>query len=530
MRRFWHTFVALLTLTTPATAGVPADEFISLGASPDLAAYLASVSSSEGGWTSENTFGCAGAFQFCPGTLERYYSGSKQDFLNDPKAQLDAYMKYAQDEWSKAQQNGLTSAIGHEVCYNGVCRIIDESSILKACQFGCGTGGKLDNFIRNGYSCDGPNKTSDGYGTSICQYLVSGGGYNIGDITGNQTTPQQPPTPVGGGGGGGIGQSESSGAFGSIASFTAALNRLSESVAGKIIILSQQGSAYHSIALLILTAIAVLYFAWILAAYAIGRASAAITLGRALVAGFAMALFLTYAVVVTAISWASYGIATMLQTATLGSDDAFAPMAYLIKVATNITFRDGDGAWAALSTSGSMAAAGLAVAFLFIQAAYLLAIVWATIAPLIGFFALKLVGLVAVPFMMAGKLEFIFAGWLRQLLSLAIFVVIVNAVVIANTLLVALAFNLPFSAGSVGQTAVSGLFATALIIAIMLFGIVAIFQAQRIAASWASAGASKISRTSHTITGFVSRSVTQLRAPRPAPAASTPGATTPARS
>src|SRR5271155_1998937 len=50
-------------------------------------------------------------------------------------------------------------------------------------------------------------------------------------------------------------------------------------------------------------------------------------------------VFMTYGEVVRAFSAAPYAIATTLQTATLGSDDAFAPMVYLIKVGTNISFR-----------------------------------------------------------------------------------------------------------------------------------------------------------------------------------------------
>ncbi len=507
MRSLWKALLGLLLLQGTATAAVPVDELIAVGAPPSLAPFLSSVTVNEGSWGSQNQFGCAGAFQFCPGTLEQYYKGSAQDFLNDPKAQVDAYMQYAQDEWGKAQRNGLTSAVGHEVCYNGVCTTITESSILMACQFGCGTGGKLDNFIRNGYSCDGPNKTTDGNGTSICKYLVSGAGHNIEAITGNASPETGSPEIPGGGGSPGIGQGETTGNFATIAAWTATINRFNQNIAGKLIDLVQEGSDLYRIGVLLLTAIGALYLVGVITLYAIQRATGAQTLGRLAYAGFVAALFATYAVVATVISWTPYSIASLLQSATLGSDDAFAPMAYLYKVVTNVEFRDDEGGWSALGGTGGFAAAGFAVGFLFVQTVYLLAIAWATIWPIVYFFALKLIGLVTIPFMMAGRLEFVFAGWIRQIISLAIFVLLVNAVLIANVLLVSYAFNIQFSADTVGQTIVSGLLARAIIVAVILFGTVAIFQAQRIAAAWAGAGTALSTSFTRTLTTMVSRGI-----------------------
>jgi hypothetical protein len=506
-RTLWKALLCLLLAHGVAAAAVPVDELIAVGVPPNLAPYLSSVTVNEGSWSSTNQYGCVGAFQFCPGTFEQYYSGSQQDFLNDPKAQVDAYMKYAQDEWAKAQRNGLTSAIGHEVCYNGVCTTITESSILMACQFGCGTGGKLDNFIRNGYSCDGPNKTTDGNGTSICKYLVSGAGHNVEDITGNASPETGAPSIPGGGGGSGIGQSETTGNFASIGAWTATINRFNENIASKLINLVQQGSEFFKIGMMFMVAIGVLYLAGVITLYVFQRATAPQTLGRMIYAGFVMAIFVTYAVVVTVVSWTPYSITALLQSATLGSDDAFAPMAYLYKVTTNIQFRDQAGGWSALGGDDSQASAGFAVAFLFVQTAYLLAIAWATIWPIVYFFALKLIGLAALPFLLAGRLEFVFAGWLRQIMALAIFVLLVNAVMIANVLLIAFAFNIQFNAPTSGQTIVSGLLARALIIAIILFGTVAIFQVQRIAAAWAGAGAALSTGFSRTLTTIVSRGI-----------------------
>lgn len=174
----------------PAPAAVSVQDLASAGAQPDFARYLAQVSASEGNWTSVNQFGCVGAFQFCPGTFERYYNGTKDAFLDSPSAQVDAYVRYSRDQWALAGRNGLTSAIGKTVCDDrGNCATITESSILMACQFGCGAGGKLDAFVKNGFSCNGPNNTRDGNGLSVCSYLVRGSGFDIAAVTGSSPAP-----------------------------------------------------------------------------------------------------------------------------------------------------------------------------------------------------------------------------------------------------------------------------------------------------------------------------------------------------
>lgn len=175
---------------TPAPAAVSVQDLVSAGAQPDFARYLGQVSASEGNWTSVNQFGCVGAFQFCPGTLERYYGGTRDAFLNSPSAQVDAYMRYSRDQWALAGRNGLTAAVGKTACDDrGNCATITESSILMACQFGCGTGGKLDAFVKNGFSCAGPNNTRDGNGLSVCTYLVRGSGFEVAAVTGNPPSP-----------------------------------------------------------------------------------------------------------------------------------------------------------------------------------------------------------------------------------------------------------------------------------------------------------------------------------------------------
>jgi hypothetical protein len=114
--------------------------------------------------------------------LQAYWDGSREDFLNSPSAQVAAWQRYERSQWYAAQKNGMTSLIGQQVCYQGTCATVSQSSILKACQFGCGTGGKLYNLAKSGLDCNAAG-TRDGAGTSVCDYLISGAGYNVGCVT-----------------------------------------------------------------------------------------------------------------------------------------------------------------------------------------------------------------------------------------------------------------------------------------------------------------------------------------------------------
>lgn len=180
--------LAVSLLASLALAGETAMSLFNAGMPSECAEYASNVTQSEGSFTSVspavNGIQCYGAFQFCEGTIEDYWSGSKQDFLANPSAQVAAWRQYEQRQWSAAQRNGLTSVIGQQVCYNGTCAVITQSSILKACQFGCGKGGKLDNLVKAGLDCSARG-TSDGAGTSVCKYLISGAGYNVSCITNN---------------------------------------------------------------------------------------------------------------------------------------------------------------------------------------------------------------------------------------------------------------------------------------------------------------------------------------------------------
>lgn len=173
-----------------AFAGQSAASLTDAGMPANCADFAAKVSSSEGNFGSTNPSGCLGAFQFCPGTFERYYSGDAQSFLNDPSAQTAAWTKYEQDSWGQAQKNGLTSLVGQQVCSGSHCTTIDQSAILMACQFGCGARGKLANYAAGG-DCNARN-VKDGNGVSVCTYLVRGAGYDVSCFAGQQSTACAP--------------------------------------------------------------------------------------------------------------------------------------------------------------------------------------------------------------------------------------------------------------------------------------------------------------------------------------------------
>jgi hypothetical protein len=197
-------FLIFLLLPEFAIAGASKQALIDAGMDPKCADYANNVSGSEGGFQSVgkyNGYTCYGAFQFCSakgspigGTYSNYTDLSPQQFLNNPSAQVQAWTQYEKDMWAQAQKNGLTSAIGKQVCYQGQCATITESSILKACQFGCsGTNSKnpskLANLEAAGLDCNAAG-TKDGAGTSVCKYLISGSGLDASCFTGKQSGDQ----------------------------------------------------------------------------------------------------------------------------------------------------------------------------------------------------------------------------------------------------------------------------------------------------------------------------------------------------
>ena len=192
--------LAVTLAAAPASrASVSAGDLIENGMPPGFAEYAANVTASEGNWRSQNQYGCLGAFQLCPGTFERYYSGSPESFLRSERDQVRAWMAYQRDEWDSAKRLGLDSLVGENICHQGKCATVTQSSILKACQFGCqSVNGKLGSYLQTG-SCDARG-SKDGNGVSVCRYLISGAGYDVAAVTGMSDADRAKLSEEGGGG------------------------------------------------------------------------------------------------------------------------------------------------------------------------------------------------------------------------------------------------------------------------------------------------------------------------------------------
>ncbi|MFW8642760.1 hypothetical protein ACOJBO_08235 [Rhizobium beringeri] len=95
---------------------------------------------------------------------------------------MTAWQRYERGQWYAAQKNGMASLIGQQVCYQGTCATVSQSSILKACQFGCGWV-ESSTILPSLVSICNAAGTRDGAGTSVCAYLISGAGYNVGCVT-----------------------------------------------------------------------------------------------------------------------------------------------------------------------------------------------------------------------------------------------------------------------------------------------------------------------------------------------------------
>ena len=186
--------LSLLALTAGrAVAGVSEGELVAAGMPSSLASFAARVSASEGNWSSVNPYGCAGAFQFCPATRREYYPGTLDNFLASPEAQVTAYRQYMANQWRLATGNGFDSLIGTEICWEGRCGTVTQSSIIMACQFGCASRGALGRVVASG-DCDAGR---DGNGVSACTYLLRGAGYDVSAVTG---AAEPGPVPPAGGG------------------------------------------------------------------------------------------------------------------------------------------------------------------------------------------------------------------------------------------------------------------------------------------------------------------------------------------
>ncbi|TAZ83484.1 acyltransferase [Rhizobium ruizarguesonis] len=186
------TGLALLGFVGSSSAGENAAALIKAGLEELCAQFGAQVSASEGNFKSRSKYNCLGAFQFCPGTFELYYDGSAENFLNTPEHQIISWRKYERTQWGLATKYNLVSLVGSQVCFDNKCGTIDASAILMACQFGCGSKGKLANYLR-GRDCNARN-VKDGNLVSVCRYLLRGMIFEVSCFTSGK--PMQPVAPV----------------------------------------------------------------------------------------------------------------------------------------------------------------------------------------------------------------------------------------------------------------------------------------------------------------------------------------------
>ncbi|TSD87501.1 hypothetical protein FFK22_016795 [Mycobacterium sp. KBS0706] len=179
----------------PAWAGVPQSELIASGMPENLAPFAARISLAEGGWESDNQFGCVGFFQACGATFTSLYGGTKEQFKADRPGQVQVYLTYARTSWSQVRPY-LGQLRGQQVSYGGKSFVIDDSAILFGMQFGLG---RIQAFIRGG--CEAPkagrgtSPAIDGNGVSVCTYFGKGVGYDVSAITGIAYANLQPVQP-----------------------------------------------------------------------------------------------------------------------------------------------------------------------------------------------------------------------------------------------------------------------------------------------------------------------------------------------
>ena len=158
---------------------------------------------SGGRYNIENSYGYLGKYQMGESALKDagYYRGdptrrndwigkwtgkdgvwSKEDFLNNPRAQENAIREFHRKTWRYLKALGLDKYVGKSI--RGI--YITESGLLGGAHL-LGAG-NVKKFLKS----NGRIVPRDGYGTPITEYISKFSGYDISEITG--TKPFQPPT------------------------------------------------------------------------------------------------------------------------------------------------------------------------------------------------------------------------------------------------------------------------------------------------------------------------------------------------
>ena len=126
---------------------------------------------SRGNYTTVNTFGYMGKYQFGKGTLHMIGIYNSDNFLNDTRMQEEAFDAYtAKNKW--ILRKDIKRYVGRYI--EGVK--ITESGILAAAHLA--GAGNVKKYLRSG----GAEDFTDGFGTSIRYYLKKFSGYNTAHI------------------------------------------------------------------------------------------------------------------------------------------------------------------------------------------------------------------------------------------------------------------------------------------------------------------------------------------------------------
>lgn len=130
---------------------------------------------SQGRYTIVNTFGYLGKYQFGKGTLELVGIYNPNKFLKNPALQERAFLaNLSRNKW--ILRKDIKRSVGKYI--NGI--VVTESGILAAAHLA--GPGAVKKFLRS----RGELAFSDGYGTTIEQYMKKFSAYDVSAIVGNR--------------------------------------------------------------------------------------------------------------------------------------------------------------------------------------------------------------------------------------------------------------------------------------------------------------------------------------------------------